>query len=291
MSEGARDAGGKPPLDGGEELKGIDQAMLSALLNSRRDTAILSSDQERLLDDWMDDRLPPADAARAADLAKNNAFAAERILEHRLLSAAGRGPPIPEALNARILKAANPPAPRTFGLRWPAFSGWQWSGLGGAMAVAAFVAIVGVQQWRGLIQQDAPIQVAMATVGDRSALFEASDVRMRGAQSSVLASPRFRDVEIPTGLLKQLIASAAKGEADTIRPQDLLFLENSTPNNGAPMRVVVDAALAAKVNSVSGRDRTIVRVYDLQDPQTADVRSTLGALPFTGRLYFLTLKP
>ena len=132
---------------------------------------------------------------------------------------------------------------------------------------------------------------AWATLEDRSALFEASDVRMRGAQSSVSASPRYRDVEIPTELLKQLIASAAKGEADTIRPQNLSFLESSTPNNGAPMRVVVDAALAAKVNSVPGRDRTIVRVYDLQDPQTADVRSTLGALPFTGRLYFLTLKP
>jgi len=273
------------------DVKVADQAMLSALINRGRDTALLSTEQEKLLDDWMAERLPAADVDRAEALAKNNIFAAERILENRLMTAASHEPPVPAALTARILKAAAPPAPRTFGLRWPVFSGWQWSGLGGAMAVAAFVAIVGVQQWRGLIQQDAPIQVAMATISDRSALFEASDVRMRGAQQTNETERRFRDVEVPTELLKRLIASVAKGASGTVTPEILASLKGAIPINGTPVRVFVDAALAAKVDAAPERDRIIVRVYDLQDSRVADVRSTLGALPSAGYFYFLTFKP
>jgi hypothetical protein len=62
--------------------------MLAALMNRGHDTALLSAEQEKLLDDWMADRLPVADVDRAEALAKNNVFAAERILENRLMAAA-----------------------------------------------------------------------------------------------------------------------------------------------------------------------------------------------------------
>ena len=76
------------------DAKGTDQAMLSALMNRGRDTALLSAEQERLLDDWMADRLPVADVDRAEALARNNVFAAERILENRLMAAASHEPSV-----------------------------------------------------------------------------------------------------------------------------------------------------------------------------------------------------
>jgi hypothetical protein len=182
------------------DAKGTDQAMLSALMNRGRDTALLSAEQEKLLDDWMADRLPAADVDRAEALAKNNVFAAERILENRLMAAASHEPPVPVELTGRILKMANPPAPKRLGLRWPALRTWQWSGLAGALAAAMAVVVFGVQQFTA----SAPIQVAMVTVSDRSVLFEASDVRMRGAQQPSTADRRFRDVEVPTEIIRHL---------------------------------------------------------------------------------------
>src|SRR5260370_13587485 len=99
------------------DAKGTDQAMLSALMNRGRDTALLSAEQERLLDDWMADRLPVADVDRAEALARNNVFAAERILENRLMAAASHEPSVPAELTRRILKMANPPAPKRFRVR------------------------------------------------------------------------------------------------------------------------------------------------------------------------------
>jgi hypothetical protein len=190
-----------------------------------------------------------------------------------------------------IRSATDQPAARTFGLRWPIFSTLQWSGLAGATAVAVLVTIIGVQQWRGSIQPVAPIQVAMATISDRSALFESSDVRMRGTQQPIGAEQRFRDVEMPTEVLKRVIASATKGASGTVTSESLPFLEGSKASSAAPTRIIVDPALASKLDIGTGRDHAVVRVYDLQDPRVADVRSALGPLPATDRFYFLTFKP
>jgi hypothetical protein len=83
------------------DVPGIDQAMLSALMNRGRDMALLSAKQEKLLDDWMAGDLPAADVSQVEALAKNNVFAAEHILEHRLMAAAKHGPPVPRRHNRR----------------------------------------------------------------------------------------------------------------------------------------------------------------------------------------------
>ena len=81
-----------------DDLRSIDRAMLLALSHRQRDSTPLSLDQERLLDSWIADRLPPIDADRAVELTKRNRFAAERILERRLASAANEGPGVPSTL-------------------------------------------------------------------------------------------------------------------------------------------------------------------------------------------------
>ena len=144
----------RPPIGMSDDLRSIDRAMLLALSHRQRDSTPLSLDQERLLDSWIADRLPPIDADRAAELTKHNRFAAERILERRLISAANEGPGVPSTLAARVLRASRPPrtgAGGIFNLRWPTLSGWQWSGLGAAVAATAVIAVFGFQFWQAAI--------------------------------------------------------------------------------------------------------------------------------------------
>jgi hypothetical protein len=269
------------------DAKGTDQAMLLALMNRGRDTALLSAEQEKLLDDWMADRLPAADVDRAEALAKNNAFAAERILENRLMAAARNEPPVPAELTGRILKMASPPTPKRFGFRWPALGTWQWSGLAGALAAAMAVVVFGIQQFTA----NARIQVAMVTVSDRSVLFEASDVRMRGAQQPSIADRRFREVEVPTEIIRHL-ADVANTRVQGAAAQAIIpFLGSTNETGGTAPNVVVDAALSQKVAAAGDRKPFTVRIYNLEDPRNADIRVKLEPLPTTGRIYFLTLKP
>ena len=161
------------PVGMPDDLRSIDLAMLLALSHRQRDNTPLSLDQERLLDSWIGDGLPPIDADRAAELTKHNRFAAERILERRLISAANEGPGVPSTLAARVLRASRPPrigAGGIFNLRWPTLSGWQWSGLGAAVAATAVIAIFGFQFWQEQLRSDQSFQIAMVTIEDRSVL-------------------------------------------------------------------------------------------------------------------------
>ena len=153
--------------DHGDE-PGTDQAMLLALMNRGRDKAPLSAEQEELLDDWMAGDLPGAEVSRAEALAKNNIFAAEHILERRLMAAASHEPPVPAGLTARILNMGRPRTPKRYGFRWPALGAWQWSALVGAMAAAVTVVVVGLQQFTAP-QSSMRVQLAMA-MSDRSVL-------------------------------------------------------------------------------------------------------------------------
>ena len=85
------------PPDGSDEPEAVDQVMLAVLSNRGRDATALSAEQERLVDDWMAGRLAPDDAERAAALVRQNALAAERVLERRLQAAAGDSPAGPTA--------------------------------------------------------------------------------------------------------------------------------------------------------------------------------------------------
>src|SRR5258708_29088518 len=121
------------PLEGGDGPEAVDPVMLAVLSNRGRDATMLSSDQERLLDDWVAGRLAPAEAERAAALAKQNTLAAERVLERRLLEAARQSPPVPQDLAGRILKASPVAKASPTGGWWRSLDRWRWQGLAGAV--------------------------------------------------------------------------------------------------------------------------------------------------------------
>lgn len=275
--------------DGSDEPEAVDQVMLAVLSNRGREATVLSADQELLLDEWVAGRLAPGEAERAALLVKQNVLAAERVLERRLLEAAKQGPPVPQELTARVLKASPPPKASPAGSWWRSFGRWQWAGIAGAAALAAIVAVVGVPLWQQTLQDSGSIQVAMVTINDRNPLFEPSDIRMRGPgpQPGPVVEQRFRDVEVPTGILKGLSAAAASSRNAASREIEPYL---SLSGDGRPSHVILDSALKAKIDA-SDVERMLVRIYDLEDPRAGDIRPLVGPLPKGRRIYLLTLKP
>jgi hypothetical protein len=59
MSKDPKDMEDRPPMGATDDVPPTDRAMLLALSHHQRDSTPLSLDQERLLDSWMADRLPP----------------------------------------------------------------------------------------------------------------------------------------------------------------------------------------------------------------------------------------
>jgi len=293
MSDTPERGGDGQPVATGIDLKEVDQVMLAALSTRQRTAEILSSNQEGLLDAWVEGKLSSAEANGAVELVQQNIFAAERVLERRLLAAANEGPSVPPALEAR-LRASDPVvATRRAPLRRPSFNLWQWSGLAGALTAVAFVATIGLNHFTDHVQGNGSIQVDMATIGDRSAFFESSDVRMRGAQSAPASASRFRfrDVDMSINVVQQLQA-IADGKPATIAPQELRgLLEPSRGSDNRPLSIVMDAALIGRIAAAGNRNRMAIRVYDLNDPRSADVRSKIPSLPEAPRTFFLTFKP
>jgi hypothetical protein len=278
------------PPDGSDEPEAVDPVMLAVLSNRGRDATLLSSDQERLLDDWVAGRLAPAEAERAAALTKQNSLAAERVLERRLLEAARQSPTVPQDLTARILKASPPPKAASSRGWWRSLDRWRWQGLAGAIVLAGVVAVVGVPLWQQAMQGGESMQVAMVTINDRNPLFEPSDVRMRGPgpPPGPVVEQRFHDVEVPTSILKGLLAAAAAPRSAASREIEPYL---SMSGDGRPAHVIVDSALKAKIDASADGERMLVRIYDLEDPRAADIRPLVGPLPKGRRIYLLTLKP
>jgi hypothetical protein len=278
------------PTDGDRDPEAVDQVMLSILSNRGRSAAVLTPEEERRLDEWVEGQLAPDAAERAMALAKQNTLAAEHVLERRLLKAAQQGPAVPQDLTARILKFDTPPRTTASGGWWRALGGWRWPSIAGAVALASIVALVGVPLWQQTMQGGGSIQVAMATISDRNPLFEPSDVRMRGSapQPGPAVEQRFHDVEVPTRILKGLLAAAAAPRSDASR-EIASYLPKG--GDGRPSQVMVDSALKAKIETSDGRERMFVRIYDLEDPRAADIRPLVGPLPKGRRIYLLTLKP
>ena len=278
------------PPDGSDEPEAVDPVMLAVLSNRGHEATPLSADQEGLLDDWTAGRLAPEQAARAAALTKQNSLAAERVLERRLLEAARQSPPVPQDLTARVLKASPAAKTSASGGWWRSLDRWRWQGLAGAVVLAGVVAVVGVPLWQQAMQGGDSMQVAMVTINDRNALFEPSDVRMRGPgpQPGPVVEQRFHDVEVPTSILKGLLAAAAAPRSAASREIEPYL---SMSGDGRPVHAIVDSALKAKIDASGDAERMLVRIYDLEDPRTADIRPLVGQLPKGRRIYLLTLKP
>jgi hypothetical protein len=279
------------PPDGSDEPEAVDQVMLAVLSNRGRDATVLSQDQERLVDDWVAGRLAPTDADRAASLVRRNTLAAERVLDRRLQAAASESPPIPQQLTAQILKASAPPKASATGAWWRSLGRWQWTRIAGAAALASILVIAGIPMLQHMMSGGGPLQVAMVTINDRGPLFEASDLRMRGTTPppGPATGERFRDVDMPTALLKDLVATAGQRKCATAREIERQVLGTGETAD-RPIRVIVDSSLKQRIDT-NDRDRMLVRVYDLGDPRSADVRNLVGLPPANERAFLLTVRP
>jgi hypothetical protein len=279
------------PPDASDEPEAVDQVMLAVLSNRGRDATVLSADQERLLDDWVADQLAPDDAERAAALVRRNTLAAERVLERRLQAAASESPPVPQQLTAQILRASALPKASAISAWWRSLGRWHWTGIAGAAALASILVVAGLPMLQQMMSGGGPLQVAMVTIGDRSPLFEASDLRMRGTtpQPGPVTGERFRDIEMPTALLKDLVATTGQPKSATSGDIERYVLGTGETAE-RPVRVIVDSSLRQRVDTAD-RDRMLVRVYDLNDPRSADVRRLVGLPPGNERAYLLTVRP
>jgi hypothetical protein len=279
------------PPDGSDEPEAVDQVMLAVLSNRGRDATLLSADQERLLDDWLAGGLTPDDAERAAALVRQNTLAAERVLERRLQAAASESPPVPQQLTAAILKANAPPKASALGAWWRSLGRWQWTSIAGAAALASILVVAGMPVLQQMMSGGGPLQVAMVTINDRGPLFEASDLRMRGTTPAPgpVTGERFRDVEMPTGLLKELVAAIGQPKSSTSRQIERYVLGTGETTD-RPIRVIVDSSLKQRIDTTD-RDRMLVRVYDLGDSRSTDIRSLVGLSPGSERAFLLTVRP
>jgi hypothetical protein len=280
------------PPDGSDEPEAADQVMLAVLSNRGRDATLLSAEQQRLLDDWVAGRLASDDAERAAALVRQNTLAAERVLERRLQAAASESPPVPQQLTAQILKVSAPPKASAVAAWWRSLgSSWQWTSIAGAAALASILVVAGMPVLQQMMSSGGPLQVAMVTINDRGPLFEASDLRMRGTTPppGPVTGERFRDVEMPTGLLKDLVATTGQPRRATSGEIER-FVLGAGETADRPVRVIVDSSLKQRIDTAD-RDRMLVRVYDLNDPRSADVRSLVGLPPGNERAFLLTARP
>jgi hypothetical protein len=268
-----------------EELQSIDRALLLALSHHHRDSTPLSLEQERLLDGWIADRLSPVDADRAAELIKRNSFAAERILERRLISAANEGPGVPNTLASRVLRAPRSPSAgraRLLNLQWPTLAGWQWSGFGAAVAATGVIAFFGFQFWQTHLRPDQSFQIAMVTIDDRSVLYEGARTT-RGPQAPVSALPaenRYRDIDIPTALLRNAIRSASNHKEGVEHSELINYLRTQSDTFDSRARVLIDSELAKSLSGTLGeRNSIVVRVYDLDNQRAANIRTKVKPVP------------
>ncbi|WP_157158859.1 hypothetical protein [Bradyrhizobium genomosp. III] len=286
------------------DLSDIDQAMLSAISRRQREDIPLSLEQERLLDAWIAGALPSNEARQAAELTKLNKFAAEHILERRLIAAANEGPDVPSALSARILRGASARRPSRHGqfqLRWPRLNVLQWLGAGSALTAATVLVALGLQALWPELQPKQRYQIAMVAYDDRSVLFQEPQYRTRGKReqptspgTSSTARPTagiFRDVEVPTNLLRRAI-QAATGEKSEVALSELMsHLRLPTGLSGKSIRIVIDTALSSEIVPMDSAEITPVRVYDLDDPQNASLRSKTKPLSPDTPAILLTRSP
>jgi hypothetical protein len=163
-----------------------------------------------------------------------------------------------------------------------------WTGALGLAALIAVLVIALLPLLQRSFQSGETLQVAMVTIGDRTALFEPSDVRMRGpGPQPPPADLRFRDVDVPTSILRDLL-KATNGAAARDAVRALLPYLPAAPGAPAP-RIVVDAALRQRIEAAS-TEHLPVRIYDLADLRAADIRKLI-ATAGEGPAWLLTVKP
>jgi len=208
------------PPDGSDQPEAPDQVMLAVLSNARREAIVLSSDEERLLDDWAAGRLAPEAAERAAGLVKRNALAAERVLERRLLDAARHSPPVPQSLAERVLKSTHPPKRQYLaagGVR-------SIVGIGSGSPAPPRSPALPRSRSRRCCSRPRARARRCRWRWRRSAIARRCSKHLTSACEETGPPPspadlRFRDVEVPTGILRNLVATA--GQPAVAAPREI----------------------------------------------------------------------
>jgi hypothetical protein len=231
----------------------------------------------------------------------------------------------PERKKARSWDPIASRAARIFNPQWPRLSGWQWSGLGTAMAATAVIAVFGFQVWQTQLQSEKSFQIAMVTVEDRSVLLSQAR-RTRGSKeqetsvqfsSSMVNDARgipgnklqemsvpspslmmneasggrhFQEFELPTALLRGAIASTLTRKISTEYSELKNYLGAHNSAIDGRSQILIDADLAARVSeSASDVTNTQIRAYDLSDPRSASIRSEIKTLGADSHAVLLTL--
>src|SRR5229473_2870842 len=107
-------------------------SLMAALFNRRRQWIPLSSDQIKLVDEFVAGQLAGEAASAAERLVRENAFAAERVMERRLVQQAKSGPAPPRALTESILRDAERATARRSPIKRPlgaALLSWKIAGV------------------------------------------------------------------------------------------------------------------------------------------------------------------
>src|SRR5262249_34431579 len=146
---------------------------------------------------------------------------------------------------------AAPPKTSAIGAWWRSLGRRQWMAAAGAAALASILVVAGMPVLQQMMS-GSPLQVAMVTINDRGPLFEASDLRMRGTAPAPATDQRFRDVEMPTALLKDLVAT---GQPKAAASREIeRYLLGSGETAARRVRVIVDSALKQRLETAD-RDR------------------------------------
>jgi hypothetical protein len=104
------------------------------------------------------------------------------------------------------------------------------------------------------------------------------------------AESRYLDIDIPTALLRNAINSISAHRFERSELLNYLHEQNDAFNNQA--HILIDSALAESLSAKPDERNSIqVRVYDLDDPRAANIRSKIKMLQVDARFILLTLKP
>ena len=286
-------------------------SLMAALFNRRRQWLPLSADEIRIVDEFAAGRLAGEAAAAAERLVRDNAFAAERVMERHLLQQAESGPAPPRAVTERILweaeraTARRPPIKRPFAAAWLS---WRFAGVA---AVAVAVMVLGGQlllhpaRSPSGIGRDAQqannnptdpavpsVQVAMATIANRDLLSEPSDTRLRsepGRSSAGNANlrrepgtsgnvaPWFYDIEVSSDVLASWMARARSGSSIPTAELERLVGGVGTFSASQNMAILFDEALQTRLPQPTPpevpKQTSVVqlRVYDLRQQPADDL--------------------
>ncbi len=264
---------------GGED----DGSLMAALFNRRRQWTPLSSDQIKIVDEFAAGRLVGEAASVAERLVRENAFAAERVMERRLLQQAESSPAPPRALTESILREAERATARRSPIKRPfgaALLSWRIAGVA-VVAVAAMVLggellLNPVRNPNGIghdakeannnptdtAASERPIQVAMATIANRDLLVEPSAMKLRSAEgrsgtnnlgaregsgTSESVVPRFYDVEVPTDSLAGWMAHARSGSGIPLAELEPLVGSPQTFKSLQNIAILFDEALRTRI--------------------------------------------